>query len=304
MNLVKKKFVALPISAVLLCLVFAPKSAWAVSEIHRLAYQSELESMARDQWEAYGSAYADWQGGLAIRISSPQGDYFVQTGFDQPASPDTHFRGASTTKTFTAAAIMLLQQQGLLDIDDFVTDDIPGTGQAYLPDSSEYDIPFKSRITIRQLLQHRAGVFDVTNSDIPDSVDAPYAGMRYRNYVSEVLGDPYHSYTFDELTGVVADNGLYYFEPDAGFHYSNTGYGLLGKIIERISGLTYAEFVGQNLLEPNGPRPDQLSLAGNRRHPTGAFFRGLHPVRRYFLEHHRGQHVPEPGRGQCHHHPQ
>jgi len=59
--------------------------------------------------------------------------------------------------------------------------------------------------------------------------------------------------TFDELVGVVATCEASYWPPSENrYHYSNTGYSLLGKVIERVSGLSYSDFVVQNLLVPNG----------------------------------------------------
>lgn len=65
--------------------------------------------------------------------------------------------------------------------------------------------------------------------------------------------NPDHQFTFDELVGVVAQCNLSYWEPWLGrYHYSNTGYTLLGKIIERISGVPYSDFIMTNLVRPNG----------------------------------------------------
>jgi D-alanyl-D-alanine carboxypeptidase len=161
----------------------------------------------------------------------------------------SRFRSASTTKTFTAAAIMLLCQQGLLDIDDYITDNIPGTSEPYVPDTAGYDIPYKSQITIKMLLMHWAGVFDVANSNIPVEKGPPYGG---KNYIDEVkAGDPYHQFTFDELLGVVATYQLSDFVPGTRYQYSNTGYSLLGKIIERVSGVDYNDFIRDEFIFPN-----------------------------------------------------
>jgi len=69
---------------------------------------------------------------------------------------NTHFRAASITKTFTAAGILLLQQKGLLNIEDTVVSNIPGRTEPYLPNTPEYAIPHKDVITIRQLLGMQA----------------------------------------------------------------------------------------------------------------------------------------------------
>ncbi|MFH1683691.1 MAG: serine hydrolase domain-containing protein [Candidatus Margulisiibacteriota bacterium] len=211
-------------------------------------YQSNLQDLVAQEWAKYSAGKENWGGGIALRILSPKGDFFVSTGMGDNVTENIHFRGASTTKTFAAASIMLLQQRGLLDIDDKITDLIPGSTEAYCT----YDIPYKDQISIRQLLQHRAGVFDISNNDIPATASAPYAGKNYIEYVEEDLGQPDHTFTIDEQVGVVADNGLYFTPPGTKFHYSDTGYSILGKIIERVSGQRFDLFVKDNFITPNG----------------------------------------------------
>jgi D-alanyl-D-alanine carboxypeptidase len=209
--------------------------------------RAALQQMVTEKWAAYGDGIGyPSTGGAALFVSTPAGDYFASTGMDN-ASPGIHFRVASNTKTFTAAAIMLLQQRGLLDIDDLVTANMPGRGAPYLPDSPGYAIPFKGSITIRQLLNHTAGVFDITNDDIPTTAPCSYAGKSYIQ-----TQDMSRQFTFDELVGVVATCRASYWAPSENrFHYSNTGYTLLGKVIESVSGMPYGDFVVRNLVAPN-----------------------------------------------------
>jgi D-alanyl-D-alanine carboxypeptidase len=167
------------------------------------------------------------------------------------AGPDIHFRPASITKTFTAAAIMLLHQRGELNIDDLVTARAPRKGITYLPDSNDYNIPNKNSITIRSLLNHTAGVFDIENNDIPAQAPCPFAGMDYIGDIADQ--NPSHQFTFDELAGVVAACQIKSSDPwQHEFHYSDTGYSLLGKIIEQVSGMSYSDFILNNLVKPNG----------------------------------------------------
>lgn len=174
---------------------------------------------------------------------------YVSSGFPEAYGENIHFRGASTTKTFTMAAILTLRQQNKLNLDDLITANIPGTNQPYIPATSDYAIPNKEKITIRLLLQHRAGVFDVTNTDVPKNINAPYAGRRYQDYVLEQQGQT-HTFTFRELISVVAKNQLLYFAPGTSFHYSNTGYNLLATIIERVSGKRYDQYLQDQFLTP------------------------------------------------------
>lgn len=207
-----------------------------------------LQEMVAGKWAAYSASIGyPGAGGAVLYVSTPAGAHFASTGMEN-ASPGIHFRIASNTKTFTAAAIMLLHQRGLLDVDDLITADIPHTATPYVPDSPGYAIPNKGSITIRKLLSHRAGVFDVTNEIIPADAPCEYAGKSYL-----LTQDMSRQFTFDELVGVVAACQASYSTPAQDeYHYSNTGYSLLGKIIERVSGTSYSAFVLQDLIVPNG----------------------------------------------------
>ena len=188
-------------------------------------------------------------GGFLIKINTPSGNYLVSSGINAVAE-NSHIRVASISKTFNAAAIMLLHQQGKVNINDIITANMPGTNTPYIPDSPDYDVPYKNQITLKLLLEHRAGVFDVTNDKIPVSVQQPYAGQLYVVYIEELPGNDLHTFTFDEMVGVAAVNDLSYFPPGQQYHYSNTGYHIIGKIIERVSGLTWSEFIETNFLQP------------------------------------------------------
>ena len=129
---------------------------------------------------------------------------------------------------------------------------MPGQSAPYVPNGAEFNIPYKSRITIRQLLAHTAGVFDVTNEAIPATCPVPYAGKNYPQYLTEGLGERNHQFSPEELVGVVAKCQLSYFAPGSSHHYSNTGYSLLAIIIQQVSGMSYDQFILQNLIAPNG----------------------------------------------------
>ena len=180
--------------------------------------------------------------GYGLYIKGEHLDLFVTTGLPDANQENIHFRGASSTKTFIAAAILKLQQLGKLHIDDRLVDSIPGTNETYLPNTPAYAVPYKEVITIRQLLNHRAGVFDVTSTPILSTVDAPYAGENYVSYLQGVKGQT-HTFTFEEMIGVVSKHKLSYFVPNTAFHYSNTGYNLLAVIIKRVSGKPLHQFL-------------------------------------------------------------
>ncbi len=219
-----------------------------------LEKQQTIQNMVSSQFAQFSEENnLPPQLGILIHMQTPDGSYTAHAGFTgESVSLDTHYRIASVSKTFTAAAIMLLDQEGLLNIDDSITSAIPGKGIPYLPDTDDFAIPNKQRITIRNLLSHRAGVFDVFNDPIPAESSAPYAGISYIGYVQEILGKEEHQYTLEELISVIATNQLSYAEPDVLYHYSDVGYMLLAGIIERVSGMSYDRFIQDKFLTPLG----------------------------------------------------
>jgi D-alanyl-D-alanine carboxypeptidase len=222
-----------------------------------------LQSMVTGLETAYRTKYPGFPGGLALKVITGKGEWYVSSGMPAGTGGDLHFRTASVTKTFTATAILLLAQEGKLRVTDRITDTIPGTKMTYLPDDENYAIPYRNLITIRQLLQNKAGVFDIPNDDIPDTVTVPvpYKGQNYLDWT--LHGNPLHTFTFDELAGVVAKCRLFYFIPGTGYHYSNTGFSLLGKIIERVSGQSYGEYVTEHILRPMGMSQSSLPYLGS-----------------------------------------
>jgi len=206
--------------------------------------QARLQQLNDSIFNHFSSKWGIKQGGIFMRITNPSGSYLVSSNINPPVQENSHFRIASISKTFTAAAIMRLHQQGLLSIYDTITN------TKYLPNTPAYDIPYKDRITIKLLLQHRAGVFDVTNQDIPKDVKQPYAGERYIDYIRRDLNQDDHTFTFDELSGVIAQNGLFNHAPNAQFHYSNSGYHLLAKIVEQITGMSFNDYITKTFFEP------------------------------------------------------
>ena len=225
-----------------------------------------LQQSVDDNWIPYKQQYGISSGGLAVYIEAPNGNYFVSSGMPAAVDKNTRFRVASNTKTFTAAAVMLLHQQGKLNIDDTIVSNIPGTATPYLPDTAPYAIPYKNSITIRQLLSHTAGVWDVNNQPpIPLTCPVPYAGKTYPEYIMNDLGDVNHQFTLEELIGVVATCQISYWPPGTGYHYSNTGYSILAKIIERVSGAAYDVFIRQNLLAPNRLESTTVPMLASER---------------------------------------
>ncbi len=231
-----------------------------------------LQASVDVAWRQYQQAHGVPGGGLAVYLETPAGNYFASSGMAPGVDQNSRFRIASNTKTFTSSAVMLLNQQGRLNIDDVIVANIPGQAVPYVPNTAQYNIPYKANITIRQLLSHTAGVFDATNELIPSTCSAPYAGQYYLLYV---LGsDPNHQFSPDEWVGVDAACQASYFAPGAGYHYSNTGYSILATIIERVSGLPYDQFVIQNLITPNALSATSVPMLATDRTIPAPFNHG------------------------------
>ncbi|MEK6702712.1 MAG: serine hydrolase domain-containing protein [Planctomycetota bacterium] len=143
----------------------------------------------------------------------------LETGF--AGDKDTLFRIGSVTKQFTAAAVMKLVEQGKLSLDD--------TLAKLLPDFPATPKP----VTLRQLLNHTSGIWSYTSDD-------KFMG---REATLEL--------TPAELVAIFKDHAPD-FDPGTKWNYSNSGYYLLGEIIAKTSGKTYAQFVQDELLTPQG----------------------------------------------------
>lgn len=154
------------------------------------------------------------------RIVLDQGYGFANREWRAANDGDTKFRLGSITKQFTAVAIMILNERGLVDLDAPV--------KTWLPDApAAWD-----QVTVRRLLAHTAGVPNFTSFEDFQATKALPA-------------------TIDGLIARFRDRPLD-FQPGQGRKYSNSGYVLLTAIIEKASGQSYADFIAQNLLAPLG----------------------------------------------------
>ncbi|MCA0388844.1 MAG: beta-lactamase family protein [Bacteroidetes bacterium] len=265
----------LVVMSLILSMLFVSCKDENSSEAMHKNYSDEIKKVLDVALDSIRRADPQFPGGLALQVIYPGGQVFQQTGFTNAVTTGTHFRAASNTKTLTAAAILLLHQRGKLNINHKITDTIPGTNITYVPGDQNYAIPFKNEITILQLMQHRAGVFDVANDPIPDTVSAPvpYKNDWYLEYMKAT--NPNYTFTFDELAGVVATTGLYYFRPGTDFHYSNTGYSILGKIIERVSGKSYGQFITDEIIKPMGMTSSSMPDQGSDQQLPAPFAPGF-----------------------------
>lgn len=135
------------------------------------------------------------------------------------ATPETNFRLASVTKQFTAAAILLLAEDGKLALGDRIRKWFPS-----LPSAVD-------AVTITHLLTHTSGIVDYEDV-IPDGTTAQV-------HDADVLR-------------LLASQDSTYFKPGSGYRYSNSGYALLALIVERASGMTFATFLNKRVFVPLG----------------------------------------------------
>jgi len=138
--------------------------------------------------------------------------------WNTPVRPDTIFQIQSVTKTFTASAVMLLVEDEKVGLDDKITkyfSDLPKNWEG---------------ITVRHLLNHTSGIKDFINE--------PTVDMRREIQPEDVI----ESLREKPLN----------FPPGGKYAYSNTGYHLLGMIIQKVTGQSWDEFVRERILEPLG----------------------------------------------------
>ncbi|SBV35678.1 Beta-lactamase [uncultured Stenotrophomonas sp.] len=140
-----------------------------------------------------------------------------------PVSPATNFRLASVSKQFTAAAVLLLAEDGRLSIDDPLKKWLPG-----LPAVAD-------AMTVRQLLSHTSGLLDY--EDLMDQHGDP--------------ADTRQVHDIDVLHLLERENRTY-FAPGSDYRYSNSGYALLALVVGKASGSDFASFLRQRIFLPLG----------------------------------------------------
>ena len=193
---------------------------------------------------------------LNLLIQNSEAGYFISSAAygEEFIYPETNFRFASNTKSFTATAILNMYEDGWLDYKAKIIDTIPDSETPYVPNTEPWQIPYKDEITIEQLLQHSAGVYDVDNDTVPNCDGLSYVEFMKKN-------NPNHQFTAEELVEQDMIHDLYYFEPGTGYHYSNTGYSILSEIIAKVYSVksgetkTYADYLKDHVYGPSTPVP-------------------------------------------------
>ncbi len=172
---------------------------------------------ARVAWKFNGAALVAYDGNVILS----KGYGMADREMGIPNSSNTKFFVGSITKQFTAAAVLQLMEQGKLNLDDSIS--------AYLTD---FPPSIGDIITIRHLLTHTSG--------LPNHTDIPEIYISREEPVTET-----------ELYAMIKSLELE-FEPGEEFMYSNSGYIILGEIIERVSGMSYEAYLHRHILDPAG----------------------------------------------------
>lgn len=197
-------------------------------------------------------AHNHGHGGGLIRISGPQGVILTAAdghlaGPESPLmTPDTPFEIASITKAVTAATILRLVEQGRLTLDTTLAEALPR------------ETGFPRTITIRQLLSHTSGLGNYWD-------DGKLDREGNNAFLRAFLADPDHSWLPDEILAYSRQLPL---RREGRFHYSDTNYVLLGRIIERTTGRPLQRVYRDLIFEPLGMSDTWLTYQESPRGAT------------------------------------
>lgn len=171
---------------------------------------------------------------LAVAVAAGRVDRDV----DELAIPQTPFRIASITKTYTAVVVLQLAAEGRIGLDDRVVDHLPGDlsdllGRLHVLDG----VSRGHEMTIRQLLTHASGLFDYASCE---------------SFFATIAADPTQPWTPRRLLEGAAEWGEPHFAPGTGYGYaySDTGYVVLGVMIEHLDGIELHDSYRRRILDP------------------------------------------------------
>src|SRR6185437_16022085 len=210
--------------------VRSPKIVFAFALFSILALQSATFAQDKaakiDQLISLHHKYDQFNGSALVvdngKVIYQKGVGLANMEWDIPNAPDTKFRLGSITKQFTATLILQLVEQGKIKLDGKLID--------YLPD---YRKDTGAKVTIHNLLSHTSG--------IPSYTALP-------GFFQNVSRNPF---TVDDFIKKYASGDLE-FEPGTKFVYDNSGYFLLGAIIEKVTGKPYEQVLKENIFDPLG----------------------------------------------------
>lgn len=257
-----------------------PHGGLPITGEHRPGLEPFDQLMTRfvQEHQAPGAALAIAKDG---RIIYARGFGYADREANQPVRPDSLFRIASISKPVTAVAVMQLVEQGKLSLDDRMTDLLHV--EPYRTEGAAVDERLKD-VTVRHLLQHTAGwdrgkAFDpmlVPGRIAGDMGIATPAGMH--DIIRYMFGQPLQ------------------FDPGHGYAYSNLGYCVLGRIIEKVTGEPYDLYVKKHVLSPLGIERMQLgrTSADGRARGEVVYYDAEGKVRPSILRHGAGEPVAYP----------
>ena len=206
--------------SLLLCIIFVFAGLLVACGTAANTLETQLDQLVQE-------SYPDFSG--AILVSKPGAGVIVLSyGFANREhnvlnAPNTKFAIGSITKSFTAMAIMILEERGFLSVDDPICGYV-----THCPDAWQ-------AVTIHHLLTHTSGIPSYTDLYLEGQMDAELC----------------QEYTTDQVIAFFDERPLD-FPPGSRWHYNNSGYFLLGVIIENVSSQSYDAFVQENILQPLG----------------------------------------------------
>ncbi|WP_228023059.1 serine hydrolase domain-containing protein [Streptomyces acidicola] len=189
--------------------------------------------------EAMDAAVRDGVPGVTAQAKDAHGVWRATSGVGdlrtgKPRSTEDHYRVASITKTFVATVMLQLEADGELSLDDTVEKWLPGVVRGHGHDGR--------KVTLRQLLNHTSGIFNVTK-------DKTYV-ERYSTK-DGFFKHRYDTLTPDDLVGYAMKNEPD-FTPGTSWNYSNTNYVLAGMVIEKVTGHWYGDEIDARIIKPLG----------------------------------------------------
>lgn len=169
----------------------------------------------------------------------------AELGSERKVPVASRFRAGSISKTFVATVVLQLVAEGRMRLDDPVERWLPGV------------VPNGQNITVRHLLNHTSGLFDFKKTLVMPP-GAEFYTYQYRTWTAS-----------GQIARAVANPPVFK-KPGSQFDYSNTNYLVLGEIIEKVTGRTYADEIERRLIRP-------LGLHGTTMPGTSPYIRGPHP---------------------------
>lgn len=183
--------------------------------------------------------------GAVLLVQTPDWIYFKSAGVSDletgaPLDCRSPYEIGSATKMMTGTVLLQLQEEGKVSLDDHLADHLPEIAAR---------LPFGNEITLRQLATHTSGLFSYTD-DAPDGTPGIMEGGLWDPTILTSGRTP------EDLIEFVIAHGEPNFEPGAEgeWSYSNTGYVLLGMIIEKIAGMPLADVFQDRIFAPSGMR--------------------------------------------------